>query len=464
MSRDIWRMGFHLMPPTGWGNDPNGLCQFRGTYHVFHQYSPDWPQKGERAWGHFSSPDLIHWQHHGVVIHQDTPDDANGAYSGSALVVPGAASDGGDLLRLYYTGNVKHPGDYDYINAGREANEILVTSEDGYQLSPKKVLLRSADYPGYCSCHVRDPKVWRQDGSYHMLLGARDRDSQALVLVYDSDDGDSWSLRRAIRPQKPFGFMWECPDRIELDGHEYLACCPQGMPAKNPDGSGTSWSGTFALDGKLIDAESVDTSTYVELDRGFDFYAPQTFVDDSGRTLLIGWVGMPDEDFCGQPDGMSWIHSYTVPRVLTRAEDGRILQNPIPELDQLHGAHAYVPAQGSIAFDQPRLDLRLDDIQGAGSLSLDGALHVAWGDGKLTLSFSDPAVGIRRHSRSCDCDLHDLRVLVDNSLVELYANGGREAFSTRWFPQAERLDVSLDSHCQANAWTMQDCMTKTYEA
>lgn len=464
MSRDIWRMGYHLMPPTGWGNDPNGLCQFRGTYHVFHQYSPDWPQKGERAWGHFSSPDLIHWQHHGVVIHQDTPDDANGAYSGSALVVPGAAFDGGDLLRLYYTGNVKRPGDYDYINAGREANEILVTSEDGYQLSPKKVLLRSADYPDYCSCHVRDPKVWRQDGSYHMLLGARDRGSQALVLVYDSDDGDSWSLRRAIRPQKPFGFMWECPDRIELDGHEYLACCPQGMPAKNPDGSGTSWSGTFALHGKLIDTESVDTSTYVELDRGFDFYAPQTFVDDSGRTLLIGWVGMPDEDFCGQPDGMSWIHCYTVPRVLTRAEDGRILQNPIPELDQLHGAHLYVDAQGSIAFDQPRVDLQLADVQGAGSLALDGALHVTWGDGQLTLSFTDPEVGIERHSRSCDCDLHDLRVLVDNSMVELYANGGREAFSTRWFPRTERLDVALDSHCQANAWTMQDCMSNTYEA
>ena len=111
-----------------------------------------------------------------------------------------------------------------------------------------------------------------------------------------------------------------------------------------------------------------------------------------------------------------------------------------------------------------RQDLRLDDIQGPGSLALDGALHVTWGDGQLTLSFTDPEVGIGRHSRSCDCDLHDLRVLVDNSMVELYANGGREAFSTRWFPRTERLDVALDSHCQANAWTMQDCMSNTYEA
>ena len=31
MEADPWRMKFHLMPPTGWMNDPNGLCQFHGT-------------------------------------------------------------------------------------------------------------------------------------------------------------------------------------------------------------------------------------------------------------------------------------------------------------------------------------------------------------------------------------------------------------------------------------------------
>ena len=41
MPHGTWRNGFHLMPPTGWLNDPNGLCQLGGTYHVFHQYSPD---------------------------------------------------------------------------------------------------------------------------------------------------------------------------------------------------------------------------------------------------------------------------------------------------------------------------------------------------------------------------------------------------------------------------------------
>ena len=37
---DSFRQRIHLMPPVGWLNDPNGLCQFQGVYHAFFQYSP----------------------------------------------------------------------------------------------------------------------------------------------------------------------------------------------------------------------------------------------------------------------------------------------------------------------------------------------------------------------------------------------------------------------------------------
>ena len=51
---------YHLMPPAGWLNDPNGLCWYKGRYHVFFQYSPFTPQGGMKMWGHYSSPDLLH--------------------------------------------------------------------------------------------------------------------------------------------------------------------------------------------------------------------------------------------------------------------------------------------------------------------------------------------------------------------------------------------------------------------
>ena len=53
------RLTHHLMPPTGWLNDPNGLCWYKGRYHVFFQYSPFESNGGLKFWGHYSSEDMI---------------------------------------------------------------------------------------------------------------------------------------------------------------------------------------------------------------------------------------------------------------------------------------------------------------------------------------------------------------------------------------------------------------------
>lgn len=35
VKKDENRLHFHLMPPTGWMNDPNGLCEFQGINHIY---------------------------------------------------------------------------------------------------------------------------------------------------------------------------------------------------------------------------------------------------------------------------------------------------------------------------------------------------------------------------------------------------------------------------------------------
>lgn len=128
--KQLWRPAFHIAPPVGWLNDPNGLCQYRGIYHAFYQYSPFDEKGGLKFWAHCTSRDLLHWKLEDVPLSPDQPYDCHGVYSGSAVIEE-------DHMYLYYTGNVKEMGDYDYINQGRQSNTVRVTSRDGFHFEKR---------------------------------------------------------------------------------------------------------------------------------------------------------------------------------------------------------------------------------------------------------------------------------------------------------------------------------------
>lgn len=165
------------------------------------------------------------------MLFPDTDYDAHGVYSGSAYVENGR-------IHFFYTGNVKYfdREDYDYINSGRGSNTMTCTSLDGHQMSEKKFLFGTEDYPKDLSNHVRDPKVFCRGDYKYMVLGARDRDSRGLVLLYQSEDLEHWDFEEpCITTREPFGYMWECPDMFEIDGQWFLTCCPQGVDSRGID-------------------------------------------------------------------------------------------------------------------------------------------------------------------------------------------------------------------------------------
>lgn len=537
MTNDFWTPQFHLFPPQGWMNDPNGLCQFKSVYHAFYQYTPEWPANELRFWGHAVSKDLLSWETLPIAISPDAACDKDGVFSGSAWIetrnasagdcghdngaAAGSCGHGGDgnddargsaaareVMRLFYTGNVMdetHP-EADGIDVGREAYEVMVTSEDGLNFSPKRVVLKPGDYPDTCTNHVRDPKVWEQDGALRMLLGARERDTAAgpaksadercdsgAALIYDSSDcGKSWTLHSVIRganalgQREAFGYMWECPFLVQLDGQEFLSMCPQGL--REGAGTGPSagtepsvdtnpgadaskgsrlsdsvnlqenassepldkwqniWqSGYFPLpEGqKLINVETVSTDNFVLWDHGFDFYAPQTFVDDSGRTILIGWMGIIDPIYHSYPAGIGFCHNLTLPRELSLSDNGVILQHPVKELDAKRHEYAEFDADGFVEIDQLSADIEISGISGDGTLVLNDALVLSYSKGIFILQFIDEDTAAGRTQRSIELkQLSDLRIVVDGSTVEIYLNGGRVVFSTRWFPASEHLTLS----------------------
>ena len=183
VKRDNYRLQYHLMPPTGFLNDPNGLFQKDGVYHIYFQYTPFTAGWGTKLWGHYTSKDMINFNQEEPFLYPDISLDRDGVYSGSAFVED-------ETIHYFYTGNVKLTDreDYDYINSGREQNTIHMTSKDGYKISEKELILSNDDYPIDMSKHVRDPKIFKKNNYYYMVLGGRTSDNQGCVLLYKSKD------------------------------------------------------------------------------------------------------------------------------------------------------------------------------------------------------------------------------------------------------------------------------------
>ncbi len=447
---DKHRLLFHLMPPQGWMNDPNGLCQFQGVYHVFFQYTPDNPKGGNKSWGHYTSKDLIHWKYQGIPLEPDQNFDKDGVFSGSVFLHE-------EKMYLYYTGNVEHSGIHDYVHTGREANTILVTSRDGKNFSSKQCILTNEDYPSEYTCHIRDPKVWQQDGMFYMIQGGRLIGDKGAVLIFQSEDLEKWSFFKDITTEYDFGFMWECPDYFSLpmEGENgtrkqgILSLSPQGLEAEEYCYQNIYQSGYFLVGENILENSSLQN--FVEWDMGFDFYAPQTFLDEQGRRILIGWAGLADEEYDNKPTiEQGWQHALTVPRVLTW-KNGRVYQNPVPELEKLRQEELSLNQGEYFLLERKAYEILLERVKGKdfqiNFQQKDSGLCLKYADGVFSLEFygeKAEEMGRGRKKRQLLlAKLESCRILLDTSLLEIYLNQGEVVMTSRYYIENQ---VSIENN------------------
>ncbi|MDO5559264.1 MAG: glycoside hydrolase family 32 protein [Oscillospiraceae bacterium] len=433
--KNNWRQTFHPEPHSGWMNDPNGLCWYKGEYHVFFQYSPDSTDGStSKYWGHYTSSDLINWTFHGAAVAPDTEYDKNGAYSGCAVITD-------ERMHLFYTGNVKYEGSHDYITSGRGANVIHIASEDPYSFDKKQVLLRNIDYPSFCSCHVRDPKIWSDGQTWYMVLGARTLSDEGCVLIYKSDNLLTWLYDRVITKEN-FGYMWECPDYFELSDKKFLSISPQGLTHQKTKFQNVYQSGWFDITEK--DHHMVP-GKFHEWDMGFDFYAPQSFEAPDSRRLMIGWMGLPDIPYENPTVACGWQHCLTCVREITCDDNGNLLQAPVKELKKLRCSQTDLSADETVLVSLP-FELEASP-QGEFSITIDNGLIIEYNnsDGLFRLQFTDKSLGGGRDTRLCEINrCSSVHVLCDKSSIEIFLNNGSTVLSSRIYPEDESVRLTIN--------------------
>ncbi|WP_313125536.1 glycoside hydrolase family 32 protein, partial [Proteiniclasticum ruminis] len=321
-------------------------------------------------------------------------------------------------------------------------------SEDGFTF--KKLGPVIGEVPGY-TAHVRDPKVFRGDlGEFYMVLGAQREDLTGDAILYKSSDLQNWQLLGSLLEEREeLGYMWECPDLVRLGNRDVFLFSPQGLQEdgyrfRNIFQTGY-YTGRFEAERFQKDKNSFD-----ELDRGFEFYAPQTFDMPDGRVLLLGWMGTMEKEKEEALPTMreGWVHHLTIPRELRVNAEGKVLQTPALELmrffreeNVVSGKDLTIGRKESFLLEvlneheAQRIRIRVSsDVE----LKLEDRWftveRISWLDGKKEIRQVPLPLGLK-----------DLKIIGDHTSLEIFINGGEEVFSLRCFDDDSDRMISLVS-------------------
>lgn len=483
---DPWRPRYHFCVPEDMGEpgDPNGAFYHNGRFHLMYLYK----RAGSGfCWGHISSADLLHWRHHPDAIAPGDGDE--GCFSGGAFV----DDDGAAHLSYWMLWGALG------IGLARSATPPY----DVWEKSPANPVIRSTEFGVTETTDANgaplflgsaDPSnIWKKDGRYYMLAGnllvlnkvGRAPESPASeqgdrLYLFESSDLATWEYRHVFYERNP---EWT---HISEDN-----MCPSFLPLpKSAEGGEPSdkhlllfishnigcqyYIGTYQGDHFL--PESHGRMTWADN----TYFAPEALIDGRGRQIMWAWL----TDNPGGDKEKGWSGVFGLPRVLWLGDDATLRMKPAQELENLRGNPlvwgettlengATFPLKGVVGDAcELSLDIEVGDASRVGAkvrcapdLSEETLVYYDAESKELVFDATRSGVAGRKiverapFALRSDETLH-LRIFVDCSVIEVYAND-RQAIGRRVFPGgAESLNVALFSEGGAarfrtvQAWEM----------
>jgi beta-fructofuranosidase len=446
---------YHFQPPANWMNDPNGLIQWKGQYHLFYQYNPNGPYHGTIHWGHAASTDLVQWTHLPIAL-APTPQspDEDGCWSGCAVNDKGVPT-------FLYTGAQRDKGD--------KQTQCLATSTDDlltWQKYPGNPVI-AAPPEGLDVLGFRDPCVWQDGDTWYCVIGSGIKGVGGTALLYMSHDLIHWTYLHPLYTREQgatepvwTGSMWECPQFFALgDKHVLLV---------------SVWDNDAPIHTVYVVGPYADHTFTPDVVRRFDlgaaYYAPATMRDDQGRRIVWGWSWEARRSAAQRAAG--WAGVMSLPRLLTLRPDGSLGVEPVPELHILRGTHRrfadidVTPASSHLLRNVHGDCLELVATFEPGDATAFGLkVRCSPGDEECTVIVYDGVarrLAVDRDRASLDPAAYrgvhggplelaagehlTLHIFLDRSIVEVYANG-QVCLTERIYPsRADSIGVALFAH------------------
>ena len=420
-----YRPQFHYTTKKGWINDPCGLVHFEGEYHLFNDHNPfglnipgelNQSDRPPSRWSHAISKDLVHWEEQPIAI---LPDKLGGIFSGSGVVDKNnTAGFGKNALVLCYTSA-----------GGRFSQSLSYSTDRGRTWS------RYTDNPVVPNQGIdrteRDPRVFWHEPTKRWVMGLHLKRGHARFFT--SANLKAWTHVSDFKHPT----IHECPDlfKLPVDGDT------QKEKWVLYGASFRYFVGSF--DGKTFTPEIGPIWGNV----GRNFYAAQTWTNTKDRRIQIAWMGG------GRYPGMPFNQQQSFPCELTLRTTPhgiRLFRYPVKEIERLHmdsftlKDHTLKPGDNPLAeLSGDLFDIELE-IQPGDTTEFGLRFHetvISYANGKITF-FGKP-YGVTPVN-----GVVKLRILVDRTSVEAFANEGALSMSHCFLPR--NIHTGLDLYTKGN--------------
>jgi beta-fructofuranosidase len=432
---DPARPGYHFVIPEGVGMpfDPNGAVYWKGRYHLFYIFQDKRSGKSDHHWGHVSSTDLFHWRQHPTGL-------VGGMFSGNCFV----NKDGVPTMCYHQVGqgNAMAVALDDDLNEWKklDSNPITPETEEGDEHHGK--------YKSW------DPFGWIEGDTYYAIFGG----GRPGIVKAPALEGE-WNYVGDLFAHGVEGVSMDedgsCADLFELDGKDVLLCISHQIGCRYYVGE---WKDEQFYPESHAQMSWVDNS----------FFAPESLVDDKGRRIMWAWLF--DEPHFGVRDEYGWSGTMSLPRVLSLGDDGQLRMDVPEEIEALrYGAvkkeGLTVPSGAEMPIDGVggnSLELVID-MESAQASQFGVKVCVSPDSQEETAIFYDANEGkLKVDTRKSgpedtpktleaapfklkDGERLKLRIFVDKSVVEVFANS-RQAVMRRIYPsRADSVSVRLFS-------------------
>ncbi len=480
---DRRRPEFHFIPPEHWMNEPHAPLYFAGQYHLFYQHNPHGPYWHHIHWGHAVSPDLVHWRDLPFALAPEKDEvDPDGDWSGSAVI-----DDDGVPTLLFTAGdNTKSPnqsvaiarstfnedGDKDLVHWVKHKERVAI-QEPG--------IGRFGEF--------RDPFGWKDGETWYMLVGSGIPNYGGTALLYSSLDLIHWTYHHPfystdLQKYPKTGEVWELPVFLPL-GYDQsgvekfiLLANPWYSDGRHPYYCKYvfHWVGTWDRANQRFVPDDEEPQVY---DLGEHAIGPSGMIDPQGRviifTVVFGGQTTPQQTY-----DLGWAHNAGLPVILKLRDNGRIGVEPLPELESLR-------EERLVAFEHKAVDEANRLLQGIGGETLEILVRFEAGAagryglklcatpdgeeetlllydaGRSTLqvdrskSSRDPSAerGLVGGTLELEGQPLQLRIYLDHSMLEAYANG-LKSLTTRVYPsRPDALGLQLWADRRINVESMQ---------